>query len=60
MTLYHFKSDLLIWALFDAYDYMVIVEANDDISFYDLVPYTCSDLFDYLYEEGSPFPIIDE
>ena len=20
MTLYHFKSDLLIWALFDAYD----------------------------------------
>lgn len=21
MTLYHFKSDVLIWALFDAYDY---------------------------------------
>ena len=39
---------------------MVIVEANDVISFYDLVPCTCSDLFEYLYEEGSPFPVIDE
>ena len=39
---------------------MVIVETNDVISFYDLVPCTCSDLFEYLYEEGSPFPVIDE
>lgn len=46
--------------MFKSKDYMVIVEANDDISFYDLVPCTCSDLFECLYEEGSPLPVIDE
>lgn len=54
------QTQLDLYFMFKSKDYMVIVEANDDISFYDLVPYTCSDLFDYLYEEGSPFPIIDE
>ena len=54
------QTQLDLYFMFKSKDYMVIVEANDDISFYDLVPYICSDLFDYLYEEGSPFPIIDE
>ena len=54
------QTQLDLYFMFKSKDYMVIVEANDDISFYDLVPYTCSDLFDYLYEEGSPFLIIDE
>lgn len=49
-----------LYFIFKSKRYMVIVEANDDISFYDLVPCTCSDLFEYLYEEGSPLPVIDE
>lgn len=54
------QTQLDLYFMFKSKDYMVIVEANDDISFYDFVPYTCSDLFDSLYEEGSPLPIIDE
>ena len=54
------QTQLDLYFMFKSKDYMIIVRANDDISFYDLVPYTCSDLFDSLYEEGSPLPIIDE
>ena len=35
MTLYHFKSDLLIWALFDAYDSMDFVTVSTGL----ILPY---------------------
>ena len=54
------QTQLDLYFMFKSKDYMVIVEANDDISFYDLVPCTCSDLFECLYEEGNPLPVIDE
>lgn len=44
------QTQLDLYFMFKSKDYMIIVRANDDISFYDLVPYTCSDLFDSLYE----------
>ena len=45
MTLYHFKSDLLIWALFDAYDKTGLVKMNAlKLSFY-LALFTTIEIF---------------
>lgn len=39
---------------------MVIVDANKDVCFYDMVPYNCSDLFEDLFKTGHVWPVIDE
>ena len=52
MTLYHFKSDLLIWALFDAYErkgyYLYITKRNIQIELIDNGKETVNDIERYL------------
>ena len=49
-----------LYFIFKSKRYMVIVDANKDVWFYDMVPYSCSDLFDSLFRIGHDWPVIDE
>ena len=49
-----------LYFMFKSKRYMVIVDANKDVCFYDMVPYNCSDLFEDLFETGHVWPVIDE
>ena len=49
-----------LYFIFKSKGYMVIVDANKDVCFYDMVPYSCSDLFDSLFRIGHFWPVIDE
>lgn len=49
-----------LYFMFKSKRYMVIVDANKDVCFYDMVPYNCSDLFEDLFKTGHVWPVIDE
>lgn len=49
-----------LYFIFKSKRYMVIVDANKDVCFYDMVPYNCSGLFEYLFRTGHVWPVIDE
>lgn len=49
-----------LYFIFKSKRYMVIVDANKDVCFYDMVPYNCSDLFEDLFKTGHVWPVIDE
>lgn len=49
-----------LYFTFKSKRYMVIVDANKDVCFYDMVPYNCSDLFEDLFKIGHVWPVIDE
>lgn len=49
-----------LYFIFKLKRYMVIVDANKDVCFYDMVPYNCSDLFEDLFKTGHVWPVIDE
>ena len=49
-----------LYFIFKSKSHMVIVDANKDVCFYDMVPYNCSGLFEYLFKTGHFWPVIDE
>ena len=49
-----------LYFIFKSQKYMIIVDANKDLCFYDMMPYDCSDLFDWLFRNGNEWPVIDE